>query len=119
MDDHPLITNDLRKMIYAGQYAPGERLPSGVELAAQYSTAPTVIRRALRVLMDEGLLLSRSQDGVYVRTQQATTLAALRRLLLEAGELITDLETSRRLQPAQRAAITAWRERAHGAGAAT
>lgn len=51
--------------------------------------------------MDEGLLAGGGPSGVRVLTVQATTIAALRRFLTEAGALIAGMEAGQqRLRPA-------------------
>ena len=46
---------------------PGDRLPSGKDLAANYGVARMTIQQALRLLRDEGLIVSRQGSGVFVR----------------------------------------------------
>lgn len=46
---------------------PGDRLPSGKDLSATYGVARMTIQQALRVLRDEGLIVSRQGSGVFVR----------------------------------------------------
>ena len=44
------IMDNLRRLIISGGVAPGERLPSGRELAAQLAIIPNSIQRAYREL---------------------------------------------------------------------
>jgi DNA-binding transcriptional regulator YhcF (GntR family) len=61
------IANALRAAILTKQLAPGEQLPSGNELAKRYSVARMTVQQALRVLRDEGLIVTRQGSGVFVR----------------------------------------------------
>lgn len=61
------IAGDLRRDILAGKLAPGAKLPSEQELGDLYSASRGTIRRALELLANEGLVVSRSGIGHYVR----------------------------------------------------
>jgi DNA-binding transcriptional regulator YhcF (GntR family) len=61
------VANALRAAILTKQLAPGEQLPSGNELAKRYGVARMTVQQALRVLRDEGLIVSRQGSGVFVR----------------------------------------------------
>jgi DNA-binding GntR family transcriptional regulator len=58
----------LRGAIEAGTYAPGAQLPSIERLADDYGVATGTVKRALGVLRDEGLIITRQGMGTYVRT---------------------------------------------------
>ncbi|MET7282357.1 GntR family transcriptional regulator [Kribbella sp. NPDC005582] len=61
------VANTLRAAILTHRYNAGEKLPSQSELANQYGVARMTIQQALRLLRDEGLIVSRAGSGVYVR----------------------------------------------------
>ena len=61
------IANALRAAILTRQLTPGEQLPSGNELAKRYGVARMTVQQALRVLRDEGLIVTRQGSGVFVR----------------------------------------------------
>src|SRR6266568_7982219 len=61
------IANALRAGILTRAFAPGEQLPSGNELAKRYGVARMTVQQALRLLRDEGLVVSRQGSGVFVR----------------------------------------------------
>jgi len=61
------IANALRAAILTRAFAPGEQLPSGNELAKRYGVARMTVQQALRLLRDEGLVVSRQGSGVFVR----------------------------------------------------
>lgn len=50
-----VIAAALRDRIEAGEFAPGDALPSITRLAQEYGVAKTTAQKALRVLVDEGL----------------------------------------------------------------
>lgn len=57
----------LRAAILTGRYAPGDKLPSGRDLAEQFGVARMTIQRALQLLHDEDLVVSRAGSGIYVK----------------------------------------------------
>ena len=61
------VANVLRAAILTRTFKPGEKLPSGPELAKRYGVARMTVQQAVRVLRDEGLVVSRQGSGVYVR----------------------------------------------------
>lgn len=54
----------------AGEFSPGEQLPSTPQLVEQYGAANPTIQKALRSLKEEGFLYSQRGKGVYVRNRQ-------------------------------------------------
>jgi GntR family transcriptional regulator len=60
------VADDLRRSILAGTYKPGERLPSGRELARRYGVAPMTVNHAVGVLRDEHLVESYQGRGVFI-----------------------------------------------------
>ena len=74
------ISADLRMRIRKGDPAAGDKLPSNKALADQYGTSTETIRRALRVLADEGLIKAHSTMGTYVMRQDAAPLSTEERL---------------------------------------
>ncbi|MPY83507.1 MAG: GntR family transcriptional regulator [Actinophytocola sp.] len=61
------VANALRAAILTRKFEPGEKLPSGPQLAERYGVARMTAQQAIRVLRDEGLVISRQGSGVYVR----------------------------------------------------
>ncbi|MFC9440554.1 GntR family transcriptional regulator [Nocardia sp. NPDC057030] len=61
------VANALRAAILTRKLGPGEQLPSGPQLAERYGVARMTVQQAIRVLRDEGLVVSRKGSGVYVR----------------------------------------------------
>ncbi|MEV0592449.1 GntR family transcriptional regulator [Nonomuraea cavernae] len=64
------IADELRQAIDSGDMAPGAKLPSERDLAAQYGTARNTAREAVRILIDAGLVIAEHGRGAYVRRPQ-------------------------------------------------
>ena len=60
------VAAELREKIASGELLPGEQVPSLDRLAETNSISRTTARRAIQVLMDEGLVVSRPRWGVFV-----------------------------------------------------
>src|SRR5574341_652001 len=60
---------ELRQAITRGTYIPGSQLPTEEELGALLGVSRTVVREALRVLEDDGLITRRHGVGTFVRTR--------------------------------------------------
>ncbi|WP_284981655.1 FadR/GntR family transcriptional regulator [Arthrobacter sp. efr-133-TYG-118] len=71
------IARQLRRAISVGQWLPGERLPSEVELAESFDVARATAREALKILAATGLVVSSrgSRGGTYVAVPDAETVA--------------------------------------------
>ena len=70
------IVRRLGEAIGAGVLAPGERLPSELELAAQLGVAPMTLRQALQILRDAGFVETRRgrNGGSFVRDDPPAAL---------------------------------------------
>lgn len=85
------IAATLREDIATGKLGPGSRLPSGRELAKVFGTALMTVQHALRVLRDEGLVVSQQGRGVFVHTS-TQAMQAIKPHSLEAA-VATQLES--------------------------
>ncbi|WP_051399530.1 GntR family transcriptional regulator [Haloechinothrix halophila] len=65
------LANVLRASILTRKIEPGDKLPSGTELAERFGVARMTVQQAIRLLRDEGLVVSRQGSGVYVRERTA------------------------------------------------
>lgn len=61
------VIDELRRQIRAGEYAPGDRLPTEVRLMADHGVSRGTVRDAYDALKSEGLVVSRGTRGHYVR----------------------------------------------------
>lgn len=60
------VADAIRDAIEDGEYPPKSRLPSRVDLSTHFGVSPMTVQSALRVLRDEGTIVSRQGDGVFV-----------------------------------------------------
>ena len=60
---------ELRQAITGGTFRPGSQLPTEAELCEMLGVSRTVVREALRVLEDDGLVARRHGVGTFVRNQ--------------------------------------------------
>lgn len=60
------IVEDLTARIAAGEWAPGDRLPSYNELADLYSVRFTTIARVILILRERGIVVGVPGKGTYV-----------------------------------------------------
>lgn len=56
----------IRERIQSGEIPPGRRIPSLVELEAEFEVARDTLRKAVQVLKDEGLVKTVPGMGVFV-----------------------------------------------------
>lgn len=67
----------LKERIEAGDYQPGQRLPSEERLQQIYGYGRTTVREALRVLKAEGVVRTVTGSGSYVRGEQEVTMVTV------------------------------------------
>lgn len=60
------VSEALRASIRAGQYKPGDKLPSEAKLTLEHNVSRTVIREAISALRADGLVNPRQGAGVFV-----------------------------------------------------
>lgn len=60
------IADDLRRRIERGEFAPGSRLPTKVELMAQHHVAVNTVERAIAELRNDGLIETTQGAGMFV-----------------------------------------------------
>lgn len=66
------IAEDLAARIRAGEYKPGDQLPSTAELADLYSVSVATAYRAVSLLRFQGVVVGSQGRGVFVPTDTAT-----------------------------------------------
>lgn len=62
-----VLANDLRRSILAGDWAPGNKLPTESQLSKETGLSLTTVRRAFDELVTEGLVERRQGAGSFVR----------------------------------------------------
>jgi len=65
------VASALRAAILTKQLQPGDKLPSGNQLAERYGVSRMTVQTAIRVLREERLVVSRQGSGVFVRERTA------------------------------------------------
>jgi DNA-binding GntR family transcriptional regulator len=50
------VAREITARCEAGEWAPGERMPSVSRLAKEYGVAPATVVKALRILTDQGIV---------------------------------------------------------------
>lgn len=61
------LVNILRGKIMAGEYRPGDRLPSEAELCSQYQVSTITARRAIKILVEQDIAETRQGHGTYLK----------------------------------------------------
>jgi GntR family transcriptional regulator len=74
------IADRLRTQINNGALAPGQRLPSEPDLAAEYDASRNTVRLAIALLINQGLVVSRQGLGTFVVEQTKPFTALLSRI---------------------------------------
>ena len=77
------VADQIQGLIVADSLRPGDKLPGERELAEQMGVSRTVIREAIRVLSDRGLVSVKSGCGTYVRELSHKDAAASIELFLK------------------------------------
>ena len=88
VNDRPVylqLVEQLRASIVSGAFAPGQRLPSVRDLAAEAKVKPNTMMKALTQLESEGLVFTERTNGKFVTSD----LALLRKLKIETARSLT------------------------------
>jgi GntR family transcriptional regulator len=89
IDQRPLYaqaSEALRNLVQGGGYAPGDRLPSEIELSQQLGISRPTLREALRLLEEDGTIVRRHGVGTFVAQSQPVIESGLE--VLESIERI-------------------------------
>jgi GntR family transcriptional regulator len=57
----------LREQVASGAYQPGEKLPSEAALCKNYDVSPMTVRRAVNLLIDQGVVRTIQGKGTFVK----------------------------------------------------
>ena len=92
------VAEQLREQIKSGQLRPGDRLPSGRDLAQQHGVALATAQSALRRLRDEGVATASPRGYVVADpadgAQELSAVAELKSQLDALTERVERLERS-------------------------
>lgn len=64
------VVSNIASQILAGNIPPDSKLPTEQELCQQYDVSRTVVRDALRILTNKGLIKSRPRSGTVVKSME-------------------------------------------------
>ncbi len=70
--DYERIVNHVRTRITAGEWKPGERLPTYERMSTEYEVSITTLQSALRVLRETGWIVGRQGKGIFVAERPPT-----------------------------------------------
>jgi DNA-binding GntR family transcriptional regulator len=68
------LVNILRNQIDSGKFRPGERLPSESQLCKLYHVSPMTVRRAINILLQEGLVSTTQGRGTFVKPIELSSI---------------------------------------------
>jgi GntR family transcriptional regulator len=77
------IADQIRWRVAAGVFAPGDKLPSVRELAAQLLVNPNTVAKVYRDLERDGLLDTRRGDGTYISSEAVALAESERTRIIE------------------------------------
>jgi GntR family transcriptional regulator len=80
------LRSALETRIASGRLAPGERMPTVRELAAELEIAPNTVAKAYRDLASTGLIAGRGRRGTYVSERFPASVGGGDARLAEAAE---------------------------------
>ena len=67
------VSQSLSRLISEKKWRPGEMLPNETELAQMFNVSPGTMRRALKLLVDKGVLIRHQGKGTFVRSEEHTS----------------------------------------------
>ena len=82
------IVEQLRRLIAAGQLAPGDLLPSVRDVAGFHAINPMTVSRAYGIAESEGLLERLRGKGMAIAQTHGSTLSQARRLALLEPQML-------------------------------
>jgi GntR family transcriptional repressor for pyruvate dehydrogenase complex len=107
---YELVAEQVEETILSGQLASGDRLPSESELCEQFSVSRTVVREAIKVLTDKGLVRPEPGRGTFVSRPDAEVLVTSMDAILRIEQCtLEDLLEMRRMIEVPAAGLAAVR----------
>ncbi|MFQ3647313.1 MAG: FadR/GntR family transcriptional regulator [Anaerolineae bacterium] len=70
-----LVADKLQTMIIQREYELNDRLPSERDLAKQLNVSRNVVREAIKLLQERGMVKVQSGSGVYISAQESETIS--------------------------------------------
>ncbi|MEO0376578.1 MAG: GntR family transcriptional regulator, partial [Cyanobacteria bacterium P01_A01_bin.17] len=87
---HIAISEKLRHQIEAGDYLPGEKLPSEHQLMETFHVSRITVRQAIANLVNQGLVKAQRGKGVFVTPQQKVAYSLSSPLVFMEQDLADD-----------------------------
>ncbi|KRA97396.1 GntR family transcriptional regulator [Devosia sp. Root685] len=72
-----MVVDALRKRIGAGEFGPGEKLPTESQLTVHFGVSRTVVREAIAALAADGTVQPRQGAGVFVMANAASAFTSI------------------------------------------
>jgi DNA-binding GntR family transcriptional regulator len=63
----------LLRQVAAGEFRPGDRLPSEAQLCERYGVSPMTVRRVVNILVDQGVVIAEQGRGTFVKPLELST----------------------------------------------
>ena len=67
MKKYILISSDIRKKILEGVYQANQQIPFEKDLCVEYDASKMTVKKALDMLVSEGLIIKRRGSGTFVK----------------------------------------------------
>lgn len=103
------VSELLRQAIQAGNFKPGEKLPSEAKLTQAHNVSRTVVREAIAALRSEGLVEARQGAGVFVLEVAQPEILPFQNLDYERISSVIELLELRTAVEVEAAALAALR----------
>lgn len=68
MEKYKIIANSIRKRIIEGDYVSDQKLPSEKEMGDEFAASKLTVKKALDILVGEGLIIKRRGAGTFVKS---------------------------------------------------
>lgn len=91
---YAVVADELFQQIQSGMYPPGTRLPTIEELRRTYGVSEIVIRHAVALLRQQGLVETRRGGGTVVRAKPQVRRRALERYAVDAYQAALDAQAA-------------------------
>ncbi|MEO5699595.1 MAG: GntR family transcriptional regulator [Casimicrobiaceae bacterium] len=92
------IRDVLEKSLEAGEWGPGDAIPSEMELAARFRVAHGTVRKAIEALAADNLVVRRQGKGTFVATHTEETGSMFRFLRIRRDDGVDEYPASRLLE---------------------
>src|SRR5258705_13396224 len=88
----------LTQSLDAGEWKPGEPIPSEIELASRFNVSQGTVRKAIDVLAAENIVVRRQGKGTFVATHTEENGSNFRFLRIRRDDAVDEYPKSRLLE---------------------